>query len=30
LDENIKTWMSDNSQVDDIMVIGFKPLAGGR
>ncbi len=29
LEENLKTWMSDNSQVDDIMVIGFKPLEGG-
>ncbi len=26
LDENIKAWMGDNAQVDDIMVIGFKPL----
>jgi serine phosphatase RsbU (regulator of sigma subunit) len=26
LDENIKTWMGRNIQVDDIMVIGFKPL----
>jgi serine phosphatase RsbU (regulator of sigma subunit) len=26
LDENIKTWMGRNVQVDDIMVIGFKPL----
>lgn len=26
LDENIKTWMGSNSQVDDIMVIGFRPL----
>jgi serine phosphatase RsbU (regulator of sigma subunit) len=29
LDENIKTWMSGNPQIDDIMVIGFKPLSGG-
>ncbi|MFH0841025.1 MAG: SpoIIE family protein phosphatase [Bacteroidota bacterium] len=27
LDENIKTWMSGNHQVDDIMVIGFRPLS---
>ena len=26
LDENIRTWMGDNDQIDDIMVIGFKPL----
>ena len=26
LEENIKTWMGNNIQVDDIMVIGFKPL----
>jgi serine phosphatase RsbU (regulator of sigma subunit) len=26
LDENLKTWMGDNVQIDDIMVIGFKPL----
>jgi len=26
LEENIKTWMNGNSQIDDIMVIGFKPL----
>ena len=25
LEENIKTWMGGNVQVDDIMVIGFKP-----
>ncbi|HQG63590.1 MAG TPA: SpoIIE family protein phosphatase [Bacteroidales bacterium] len=30
LEENITTWMSGNSQVDDIMVIGFKPLEGKR
>jgi serine phosphatase RsbU (regulator of sigma subunit) len=28
LDENIKTWMSGNPQVDDMMVLGFKPLSG--
>lgn len=26
LDENIKTWMGRNDQIDDIMVIGFRPL----
>ncbi len=26
LDENIRTWMGRNVQVDDIMVIGFRPL----
>lgn len=26
LEENIKTWMGISSQVDDILVIGFKPL----
>lgn len=26
LDENIKTWMGNNIQVDDIMVIGFRPI----
>ena len=26
LDENIRTWMGNNDQIDDIMVIGFKPL----
>lgn len=26
LDENIKTWMGANVQVDDTMVIGFRPL----
>lgn len=26
LDENLRTWMETNSQVDDIMIIGFKPL----
>jgi len=28
LDDNIKTWMAGNPQIDDIMVIGFKPLSG--
>jgi serine phosphatase RsbU (regulator of sigma subunit) len=27
LDENIKTWIGRNEQVDDIMVIGFRPMA---
>ncbi len=26
LEDNIKTWMGTNEQVDDIMVIGFRPL----
>lgn len=26
LDENLRSWMGDTGQVDDIMVIGFKPL----
>jgi serine phosphatase RsbU (regulator of sigma subunit) len=26
LDENIRTWMGNNEQVDDIMVIGFRPF----
>jgi serine phosphatase RsbU (regulator of sigma subunit) len=26
LDENIRTWMGRNPQVDDILVIGFRPL----
>jgi len=26
LDDNLKNWMGANSQVDDIMVIGFKPF----
>ncbi len=30
LEENITAWMSGNGQVDDIMVIGFKPLEGER
>jgi len=25
LEENIRTWMAGNDQIDDIMVIGFKP-----
>jgi serine phosphatase RsbU (regulator of sigma subunit) len=28
LEENITTWMGTNEQVDDMMVIGFKPLSG--
>ena len=28
LEENIKTWMGSNEQVDDMMVIGFRPLIG--
>jgi serine phosphatase RsbU (regulator of sigma subunit) len=30
IDENINTWMAGNPQIDDIMVIGFKPLSGGQ
>jgi hypothetical protein len=26
LEDNIRTWMGANPQVDDIMVIGFKPF----
>jgi serine phosphatase RsbU (regulator of sigma subunit) len=26
LEENIKTWMGGNGQIDDMLVIGFKPL----
>jgi len=26
LEENLKNWMGLNQQVDDIMVIGFKPF----
>jgi hypothetical protein len=26
LDENIKTWIGRNEQVDDILVIGFRPI----
>lgn len=29
LDENIKTWMGNNEQVDDMMVIGFRPYRKG-
>jgi serine phosphatase RsbU (regulator of sigma subunit) len=29
LEDNIKTWMAGNPQIDDMMVIGFKPLTGG-
>jgi serine phosphatase RsbU (regulator of sigma subunit) len=28
LEENIKSWMGANEQVDDMMVIGFRPLIG--
>jgi serine phosphatase RsbU (regulator of sigma subunit) len=28
LDDNIKTWMGSNEQVDDMMVLGFRPLNG--
>jgi serine phosphatase RsbU (regulator of sigma subunit) len=28
LDDNIKSWMAGNPQLDDIMVLGFKPLSG--
>lgn len=28
LEDNIKTWMAGNAQIDDMMVIGFKPLSG--
>jgi serine phosphatase RsbU (regulator of sigma subunit) len=28
LEENIKTWMGINEQVDDMMVIGFRPVKG--
>jgi len=28
LEENIKSWMGNNEQVDDMMVIGFRPLIG--
>jgi serine phosphatase RsbU (regulator of sigma subunit) len=27
LEENIKTWMGSNVQIDDMMVIGFRPLS---
>lgn len=26
LEENLRTWMGTNTQVDDVMIIGFKPL----
>jgi serine phosphatase RsbU (regulator of sigma subunit) len=26
LDENLRTWMGSNNQVDDMMIIGFKPI----
>ena len=26
LEENIKSWMGTNEQVDDMMVIGFRPV----
>lgn len=29
LEENILRWMGKNPQIDDMMVIGFKPLSGG-
>jgi serine phosphatase RsbU (regulator of sigma subunit) len=29
LDENIMTWMGTNAQVDDMMIIGFRPLEKG-
>jgi serine phosphatase RsbU (regulator of sigma subunit) len=29
LEENIKTWIGRNEQIDDIMVIGFRPLSAG-
>jgi serine phosphatase RsbU (regulator of sigma subunit) len=29
LDENIRNWMGKNVQVDDMMVIGFRPLSKG-
>jgi serine phosphatase RsbU (regulator of sigma subunit) len=28
LDENVKTWMGSNEQIDDMMVIGFRPFGG--
>ncbi len=30
LEENIKTWMGENTQIDDMLIIGFKPLSGIR
>jgi serine phosphatase RsbU (regulator of sigma subunit) len=29
LEDNIKTWIGRNEQIDDIMVIGFRPLSNG-
>jgi len=29
LEDNIRTWMAGNDQIDDMMVIGFKPLLSG-
>jgi hypothetical protein len=29
LEENIRTWMGTNRQIDDMMVIGFKPKGTG-
>jgi hypothetical protein len=26
LEDNIRTWMNGNVQIDDMMVIGFRPL----
>jgi len=28
--ESIRSWKGSNDQVDDLMVIGFRPLAPGR
>lgn len=30
LEENMRTWMAGNRQIDDIMVIGFRPLSGSK
>jgi len=30
LEDNIRTWMAGNKQIDDIMVIGFRPLSGSK
>jgi serine phosphatase RsbU (regulator of sigma subunit) len=30
LDENIRTWMGSNVQIDDMMIIGFKPLENSK
>lgn len=27
LEDNIRTWMGNNAQIDDMMIIGFKPLS---